>query len=544
MPVVRSLHVFLSFLIATLLLTGTSVGQTTERVSVTSQGQQANGVSYSPSLSADGRLVAFYSTAKNLVSGDTNLVTDIFVHDRQSGITERVSVDSQGVQGNGYSYFPSLSADGRYVVFESASFNLVPGDTNGRWDIFVHDRQTGTTERVSVDSQGNEGNSDCFYSDISADGRYVAFSSYSTNLIPGDTNGAFDIFVHDRQTGNTERVSLSSQGVPGNETSTKPKISGDGRVVAFLSSASNLVAGDTNAVRDVFVHDRTTGLTERVNLSTQGVQANNGCSYHNLSADARTVSFDSTADNLVPGDTNGEDDVFVHDRVTDVTQRVSVDSFGAQGNDQSVVHNMSSDGRFVAFKTWATNLAPDDTNQYTDILVHEIQTGITTRVNRSSEGVEADHWSSRPALSADGSLIAFESRASTLVPADTNGAYDIFVRDRWNGLGTNSIHLAGPSSAPVGVPLDLAWYTAHASSDYWLAYSLNSNGSVVGGHSLDLGLPRTLLATGLNSVNGAGTYTSSPVPAAAAGRSVYFEVVARDGGGVLYDSNVLAVAFF
>jgi len=233
-------------------------GQATERVSVDSLGGEGNSDSVRPSISADGRYVAFQSYATNLVGGDGNGYLDVFVRDRQSGTTERVSVDSLGGEGDGDSGYSSISADGRYVAFLSLA-NLVGGDTNGFGDVFVRDRQSGTTERVSVDSLGGEGNSDSYGSSISADGRYVAFQSSATNLVGGDTNGVDDSFVRDRQNGRTERVSVDSLGVEGNSDSYDSSISANGRYVAFQSYATNLVNGDGNGRQDVFLRDRNCG---------------------------------------------------------------------------------------------------------------------------------------------------------------------------------------------------------------------------------------------------------------------------------------------
>ena len=241
-----------------------ALSQTTERVSVDSAGVEGNSVSVVPAISADGRFVAFHSVANNLVTGDTNGAFDVFVHDRDTDTTERVSVDSAGVEGNDVSINSTISADGRFVAFRSIANNLVAGDTNGFWDIFVHDRTTDTTERVSVSSAGVQGNSFSFRPAISAGGRFVAFFSRANNLVAGDTNGKDDIFVHDRDTDITERVSVNSAGVQGNDFSRfRTSISADGRFVAFRSEANNLVAGDTNGFRDIFVHDRTTDTTER-----------------------------------------------------------------------------------------------------------------------------------------------------------------------------------------------------------------------------------------------------------------------------------------
>jgi Tol biopolymer transport system component len=214
--------------------------------SVSSDGVGGDDLSWESDINADGRFVAFESGASNLVPGDTNGVPDIFVRDRATGTTERVSVSSEGVEGNSVSWNPAISPDGRYVVFMSYASNLVTGDTNLSGDIFVHDRQTGVTERVSVSNGSTEGNGDSFDPAVSTYGRYVAFISFASNLVTGDTNNRSDIFVHDRQTGVTERVSVSSAGAQSNGFSELPDISGDGRFVTYYSAASNLVQNDTN----------------------------------------------------------------------------------------------------------------------------------------------------------------------------------------------------------------------------------------------------------------------------------------------------------
>ena len=354
-----------------------------------------------------------------------------------TGTTERVSVDSAGGQGNSFSANePAISADGRFIAFESGATNLVVDDTNGARDIFVHDRQTGITERVSVDSAGNEGNNDSNAPAITADGRFIAFTSYANNLVPGDTNTCGyspgmcpDVFVHDRQTGITERVSADSAGNGGNHHSRYPAISGDGRHLAFMSYANNLVPDDTNDASDIFVHDRQTGITERVSVDSAGSQANAGSGGGAMNADGRYVTIVSSASNLVPDDSNGRGDAFVHDRQTGITERVSVDSAGNEGNWHSYKSDISADGRFVSFYAGASNLVPDDTNGRRDVFVHDRQTGITERVSVDSAGNEGNHDSEWFDISADGRYVAFQSEASNLVPDDTNGTYDIFVHD-------------------------------------------------------------------------------------------------------------------
>jgi Tol biopolymer transport system component len=532
-----------SALFSALLLAGVCLAQTTERVSVDSLGVEGNDSSYSASISADGRYVAFPSWADNLVPGDSNGSRDVFVHDRQTDVTERVSVSSLGVQGNGDSDYSSISANGRYVAFRSGANNLVPGDTKPWWDVFVHDRMTGATERVSVNSSGKQGNEDSCCPSISADGRYVAFHSEANNLVPGDTNGRGDVFAHDRQTGVTERVSVSSSGVQGNDWSSGHSISADGRYVAFHSEANNLVPGDTNGTLDVFVHDRMTGATDRVSVDSSGVEGNQRSDIPSISADGRYVAFASVADNLVPGDTNGRGDVFAHDRETGVTERVSVSSSGVEGNENSSRPSISAGGRYVAFHSTVHILVPGDSNGSQDIFVHDRQTGVTERVSVSSSGVQGNDWSSDPSISADGRRVCFESDARNFVPGDTNISRDIFVHDRWDGLGQNSIYLTGPATAPTGAPVDFSWQSTRGNSQYWLLYSKNVNGTRIDGHKFDLGYPGALLARGVNSTNGLGSHTSSPFPPRAAGHTIYFEVAARDAKGVVYDSNVVGVTF-
>jgi hypothetical protein len=228
---------------------------------VHSSGAQGNNDSFTPSISADGRYVVFWSNATNLVAGDTNGFSDVFVHDMLLGITTRVSVSSSGVQGNWDSGIGvvSISSDGRYVAFTSKAVNLVSGDDNAKEDVFVHDMLSGTTERVSVDSSGAQCHGDNSQPSISADGRFVAFFSNASDLVPGDVIGTYDVFVHDRVSGATTCVSVDPNGVPGNGSNFLPltcAVSADGRYTAFASDASNLVSGDTNGISDVFLRDR------------------------------------------------------------------------------------------------------------------------------------------------------------------------------------------------------------------------------------------------------------------------------------------------
>ena len=410
---------------------------TITRVSVDSAGNQAIGDSEIPSISADGRFVAFLSNATNLVPGDTNNSHDIFVRDLLTNIITRVSVNSAGNQGNALSLLPSLSGNGRFVAFASNASNLVPGDTNGRADIFVRDLLTNTTTRVSVDSAGNQGNGISYFllTSISADGRFVTFASDASNLVAGDTNNRGDIFVRDLLTNTTTRVSVDSAGNQGNGISQFPSISADGRFVAFASNASNLVPGDTNNSNDTFVRDLLTNTTTRVSVDSAGIQGNDSSRIPSISADGRFVTFASDATNLVPGDTNGRADIFVRDLLTNTTTCVSVDSAGNPGNDSSLYSSISADGRFVVFESNAFNLVRGDTNNSTDIFVRNLSTNTTTRVSVSGAGNQGNGESYSPSISANGQKVAFASKASNLVPGDTNNGSDLFIVDLTNTPG-------------------------------------------------------------------------------------------------------------
>jgi Tol biopolymer transport system component len=391
--------------------------------------------SYGARISANGQFLAFFSSSPDLVAQFTNANTNLFVHNLQTGTIDAVRVTASGSPFSA-SDTVSISADGRYLAFTTSVSSVVAGDTNGVGDVFVRDRQSGATAMVSLSSSGAQGAQVSYAPDISADGRYVAFASRAANLVPGDTNKADDVFVRDRQTGRTERMSISTAGVQGNGPSFAPAISPDGRYVAFASNATNLATGDTNAVADIFVHDRQTGATARVSLAAGGAQANGGSARPAISSDGRFVAFSSDGSNLVPGDTNGATDIFVRDRQAGATERASVNSLGQQANGPSVPSyatywaSISADGRYVAFSSSATNLVPNDTNGAGDVFVHDRLSGQTLLASLSTAGVQASAASTGGSLSADGRYVAFDSYAANLVAGDRNGTVDVFVRDR------------------------------------------------------------------------------------------------------------------
>jgi Tol biopolymer transport system component len=403
----------------------------TRRASVGNQEQESPNGGIYPSISGSGRYVVFETNSPNLVPGDTNTETDVFVRDRKTGKTERVSLRSNGRQANSWSGYASISANGRFVSFTSDASNLVRGDTNGVQDIFVHDRRTGRTTRISVDRRGRQGNDDSSSSDISATGRYVIFTSVATDLVRNDENGYEDLFVHDRVTGTTRLVSVRSNGRQANAPvgNIDPgSISADGRFITFGSTASNLVKNDDNAVADVFVRDRVARTTRRMSVSSAGDEGNGASQDPAISGDGKYVAFSSDATNLFGTDANGERDIFVHNRNRGTTRRISVSSADEEADGYSSYASISADGRYVAFDSFAENLVADDTNNATDVFIRDRKRRTTVRVSLTNAGGEGDMESSYVFISANGRFVAFQSSATDLVGNDTNATTDIYVR--------------------------------------------------------------------------------------------------------------------
>lgn len=421
-----------------------------DRMSVGSGGFEADqgiypydtGVSYR--ISADGRFAAFATDSTNLDPTDTNGVADIYVHDRLMNTTERASLSDGDTQGFGTAGDGDISADGRFVAFATGAGNMVPGDSNFQTDVFVRDRLLGTTERVSVASGGaqasggNPGYSASGLGAITPDGRFVLFYSEFTNLVPGDTNDQFDLFVHDRTNGSTVRATVKTGGgeIPGEAIS--GAISPDGRFVVFHAYPNDVVPGDTNNTLDVFVHDLQTNTTERVSVASDGSQGfapSGHLGSMGISDDGRFVVFGSDAA-LVPADTNFANDIYVHDRETGITELASVATGGvvlptgvAPAGGFGAPAAISPDGRLVAFSAPdGANAVPGDTNGVGDVFVHDRQTGMTERVSVGSGGVQVTGGDSyTPVFSADGTALAFKSAAGDLVAGDS-GFVDAFVR--------------------------------------------------------------------------------------------------------------------
>lgn len=376
-------------------------------------GKPANGPSGDAAISADGRFVAFESLASDLVRGDTNGTLDVFVRDRVLRTTQKLSGAIDGREASWHVRLSAISPDGRFVVMWSDAFNLVSGDTNREEDVFVHDRATGTTERVSVSSTGAEGNLGSRLGEISGDGRFVVFSSNASNLAAPDAAFDSDIFVRDRATGRTEHVADGSL----------PSMSADGRFVAYEYPQSALPP------QGIAVRDRVLGITELVSVNDAGVRANSFSDVPTISADGRYVAFISQATNLVPDDTNGPGpdgtDVFVRDRAAKTTRRITVTwpYVGGPGANPTI----SRDGSTVAY----TSRSRDPAFRGSSVVVHDLAAGTVELVSQSSNGRRANgaSFTGSGPVSSDGRFVAFSSLATNLVP-DSNETYDVFVRDR------------------------------------------------------------------------------------------------------------------
>lgn len=375
-------------------------------------------------ISQNGRYVGFATRAENLVTGDTNGFSDVFLRDRVAGATTLVSTTATGEQTTNDSSFVAISDNGRFVAFGSLATNLVPGDDNGVRDLFVKDLTTGDIERISVSSDEAQSNGPIEYASMSADGRYVAFRSSATNLVAGDDNGTWDVFVRDREAGITFRVSESPSGVSGNGESNWLMISNNGRFIAYSTVASNLGPVDTNGDPDVYLYDRVDRTTELISRNASGVAGNYSSIVPRISADGRFIAYRSAATNLVSGDTTMAYNCFLFDRATGVTERVDIADDGTLV-DTSVNASVSDDGRFVAFASGSAGIVPGDTNAVSDIFIRDRVALRTFRI--VPRDGEANAESGEPLLSGDGGFVLFRSAATNWVAMDDNGEPDIFI---------------------------------------------------------------------------------------------------------------------
>lgn len=399
--------------------------QITKAVLYDQYGYETHGTCYAASISDDGRFVAFDTNTDELLAADGNNAFDVYVRELSTGALARVSVSSAGVEGNRDSYLVAISGDGRFVAFTSYADTFVPGDCCTTEDGFVHDRSAGTTVRVTEDPAGVRLPNGKLLG-LSGDGSKAVLGTAASNLGPPDVNGLSDIYVRDLATGVYTLVSVDSQGAQANGSSPYAQISRDGRFVVFGSDATNLVANDTNSVADVFVRDLLAGTTERVNVRPSGAESVWGAYGGLISEDGRYVVFDSFAPDLVPGDTNQKIDVFLRDRLTGSTRMVSRTSSGVQSDATCFSTSLSSNGRWVTFRSYATTLVPGDDPLQMDQFAGDTQDGSLARISVASDGTAANGMASAASVSASG-LVAMVNSASNLVPGDSVANYEVFT---------------------------------------------------------------------------------------------------------------------
>lgn len=410
-------------------------------VSRTANGRWGSGRSFQPSISADGRWVAFVSAATNLVAGDTEGYLDVFLMDRASRTVERVSQTRAGAGGLGDSESPSVSADGRFVVFASSAANLVSGDGNESRDVFLWERSSRQVELVSLRADGrSSGNGLSEVPMISRDGNLVVFASDATDLVSGDGNQVRDVFVRDRSRRSTERVSVASNGEEGFDWSDAPTISADGSTVVFHSAAPNLVAGDVNLKWDVFVRDRSRGRTEAL---VRDVVGDDDSLYPLVSETGRWVAFSSAATNYAGGPTGGNLVLLLADRQENRVVRAGGLAAGMLPQADALAFGISRDGRFVSVTTDEPGLAPGGELGFYRTFLFDRLRGVHEWVALSDAGLVAEDSSFYGPVSADGRFVAFVSNASGLVPGDGNAVGDVFVRDRGEAIADLSVRVAG-----------------------------------------------------------------------------------------------------
>jgi uncharacterized repeat protein (TIGR01451 family) len=409
-----------------------------EIASVGSGGVRGNGGSFYVYTSADGRYVTFESLADNWRSGISGLPNwvDIFVRDRMTNTTVQATVSTSGGKTDESSYDPSMSADGRYVAYFSYASDLVPNDTNGSdegfrdgLDVFLYDTHTRRNRRVSLTADGKQiiGNS---VGSISPDGQYILFVSNGRVVKDSAAEEVRSaLYLRDWQSGTVRRVSRAVDGGYPNSAPLEPSISLDNRYIVYSSEATNLVPGDWNRAMDVFLYDRQLGTTRLISRAQSGGQSNGLSSQGKIAHDGQTIVFRSFANNLVAGDTNGVADIFVYDMATGKISRVSMAENGAQANGMSRDASVCGNGRFISYTTEANNLTPGDVNNDRDVILYDREKGTNTIVTVNQDGIYGNKLAHRSFVTPDCRMVAFASDASNLVPGDTNNHRDIFIGD-------------------------------------------------------------------------------------------------------------------
>ena len=442
-------------------------GQTTTRVSLAPDGSPPDVDCDSAAISGDGDWVAFVSAATNLAPVDATFNRNVFVVDRATGTVSLESVSSAGVEADGPCFSPRISSDGRYLVFDSEATNLVAGEIPPRRMVYLRDRATGTTTRVSRTPSGGFPGDRCYVDQITDDGRFIAYESSASDIVAQvNVAGFLDVFTYDTQVGATDLASVADDEQFGNGNSLLGDLSQDGRFVVFESDADNLVTGDQNDHFDIFLRDRQLGTTTRVTMGYDGLEPTLDARSPRISADGRWVVYDSQAGNLAPNDSNYVD-VFLWDRITGVAEVESLASDGTPGDDESKNADVSDDARFIVFESSASNFAPFEHSRNRDIFVRDRLLGTTEWATTIGTGSANDGNSYGAVCSADGRAVAFRSSASDLVPGDSGQGVDVFVREwprsaaAWSNYGTGFAGRYGvpaftAEDAPhLGMTLDL-----------------------------------------------------------------------------------------
>jgi Tol biopolymer transport system component len=396
-------------------------------------GAGGDGSSFEGAVTPNGRFAAFWSAATDLVDPPTNF-NHVFVRDMRGGATSLLSASPSGEEGLGNSRYPSISNNGRYVVYESDASNLVEGDVNGRMDVFLADRKTGDTLQVSAGPKGGGANSSSrlYGASLSGNGRYAVFYSPSTDLVEGGSNGGDQIYLYDRVLRGLALISRNPAGDPCNGSCNDPSISANGRFVAYVSDATDLTASPADGAHwNIFLYDARAGTTEQVTVGTGGTAPDGTSLDPVVSSSGRLVGYSSDASNLVDGDTNGLYDAFLADRSRGTTTRISLGPSGAEGDSGSFSPVISSSGRVVLFPSYASNLVVGDANGEGDVFRWDARTGTVARITVAADGTESDgeSWVSASCLASNGRWVAVMSRAANLAPEENypNGSFNLFL---------------------------------------------------------------------------------------------------------------------
>jgi len=524
----------LPFLFAGAFLTGTSAVAQENEILDTTRGA----ASWTPFVSADGLFAAF--TSANRFSNREAAPSDVFVRNRETWSIALASASDTGSGSNKGSSDHAFSADGRFVAFVTGGDILVPNDGNEKPDLFFKEHATRAIERINVQPDGSESRDPGRSPAISADGRYVAFTSRGNDLVSGDTNASRDIFVRDRLLGKTERVSVDSLGRQARGDSDHPAISANGRFVVFESDASDLVRDDNNGMVDIFLHDRATGRTRLISTTTTGAAANGDSSYPEISADGSTVLYLTWADNVQQTQPMAFPDTVAVDLATGVTESINRSSSGQPGNGSTFewpTNALSADGRYIAFSSRSTNLIARNTLGYLKAYRFDRLNNKMTLVSAPKDSARMTGGGYATSISADGSLVGFGSNSPDLLPGNPiPPKCHAYIREMGNGAQVNTVILAGDFLVSAGEPIRLTWCAAPAGSNFQILSSLATGLTRKRGHAFDLAAPLVVQASGVVADNGRGEWRSKRVSASLSGMNIHFEMGFQLSNGQIRDS--------